>query len=177
VTAQPPPSPPLHPHILQPLLPYDPSPPRVDLFHSRATDIRSHAARVYASEMQRMAAASKRASASDVEARQKSAFTTACAFIEQALAERLRTFHPLVAHPSVSGGIPVQSIARQVQQEEETYIKESVEFVEQQSRDAALAAQAEAAARTLMLQQVHRLPPRTSRITPHALAGGGGAGV
>jgi hypothetical protein len=91
------------------------------LSRSRATDIRSHAARVYASELQRTAAASKRPSPSDLEARQKSAFGTACAFIEQALAERLRTFHPLVAHPSVSGGIPVQSIARAVQREEETY--------------------------------------------------------
>ncbi len=88
---------------------------------------------------------------------QKGAFNTACAFIEQALAERLRTFHPLVSHPTISGGIPVQSIARAVQAEEETYIKESQAFVEQQSRDAALAAQAEAAARTLMLQQVRAL--------------------
>jgi hypothetical protein len=125
-------------------------------------DIRSHAARVYALELQRAAALNKNPSSSDLEARQKGAFNTACAFIEQALAERLRTFHPLAANASVSGGIPVQDIARDVQKEEEMYIAESKAFIEQQSRDAALAAQAEAAARTLMLQQVrclHIAPP------------------
>ena len=120
-------------------------------------DIRSHAARVYASELQRLTSLNKRSSSSDIEAQQKSAFGTACAFIEQALAERLRTFHPLVLRPSVTGGIPVQSIARAVLDEEEKYIAESEEFVEQQARDAALAAQAEAAAKTLMLQQVRAL--------------------
>ncbi len=117
-------------------------------------DIRSHAARVYASELQRLTSLNKRSSSSDIEAQQKSAFGTACAFIEQALAVRLRTFHPLAANTAVAGGIPVHSIARAVQEEEEMYIAESQAFVEQQSRDAALAAQAEAAAKTLMLQQV-----------------------
>lgn len=130
-----------------------------DLRNSRPTDIRSHAARVYASELHRVTTPNKRPTSSDIEARQKSAFDTACAFIEQALADRLRTFHPLVSHPSVSGGIPVQNIARAVQAEEETYIAESEAFVEQQSRDAALAAQAEAAARTLILQQVRVVCP------------------
>jgi hypothetical protein len=152
-------------------------------------DIRSHAARVYASELQRAAAPNKRPSSSDVEARQKSAFNTACAFIEQALAERLRTFHPLAANASVSGGVPVQDIARAVQNEEEMYIEESKAFVEQQSRDAALAAQAEAAAKTLMLQQARRphltsLPPIISHRcllsfslhekSAHSFAGGRG---
>jgi hypothetical protein len=117
-------------------------------------DIRSHAARLYASELQRATAVNKRPSSSDLQARQKTAFNTACAFIEQALAERLRAFHPLAANSSVSGGIPVQDIARAVQNEEEIYIAESKAFVEQQHRDAALAVQAEAAAKTLMLQQV-----------------------
>ena len=98
----------------------------------------------------------KRLTSNDIEAPQKSAFNTACApFIEQALADRLRTFHPLVSHPSVSGSIPVQNIARAVQAEEEMYIDESEAFVEQRLRDAALAAQAEAAARTLSLQEIH----------------------
>ena len=124
---------------------------------SRPMDIRSHAARVYALELQRATPATKRLSPSDAAALEKTAFNTACAFIEQALSDRLRTFHPLVARPAVTGGVPVQSIARVVQQEEETYIAESQEFVEQQSRDEALAAQAEAAAKTLMLQQVRPL--------------------
>ena len=128
-------------------------------FRSRPMDIRSHAARVYASELQRAAASNKRLGASDLEAQQKSAFNTACAFIEQALAERLRTFHPLAANTAVSGGVPVQNLARAVQDDEEMYIAESKAFVEQQSRDAALAAQAAAAAKTLMLQQVRRLHP------------------
>ncbi len=102
----------------------------------------------------------KRLISNDIEAPQKSAFNTACApLIEQALADRLRIFHPLVSHPSVSGGISVQNIARAVQAEEEMYIDASEAFVEQRLRDAALAAQAEAAARTLSLQEVHFVCP------------------
>ena len=72
----------------------------------------------------------KRLTSNDIEAPQKSAFNTACApFIEQALADRLRIFHPLVSHPSVSGGISVQNIARAVQAEEEMYIDASEAFL------------------------------------------------
>jgi hypothetical protein len=78
----------------------------------------------------------------------------------------------------------VHTIARSIQEEEETYISESQAFVEQQSRDAALAAQAEAAARTLMLQQVQvaastqfmQLHSSVTFINNNVCAGGRGAG-
>lgn len=61
----------------------------------------------------------------------------------------------------------MQNIARAVQAEEELYIDESEAFVEQRLRDAALAAQAEAAARTLSLQEVHFVCPSPLSLEVH----------